>query len=65
MTSSVIRAYNYDPQTHALDVTFVTGRRYRYAEVPASVVAALDRATSKGGFFNRRIRDRYAYIRAA
>ena len=63
MPSSVIRAYAYDPAAHALDVTFVTGRRYIYADVPAAIFAALDRAPSKGGFFNRRIRDRYAYVR--
>ena len=63
MPSTVIRAYSYDPAEHRLDITFVTGRRYSYAAVPPAVASALDRATSKGGYFNRRIRDRYAYVR--
>lgn len=63
MPSSVIRDYVYDPATAALDVTFVTGRRYRYSGVPGAVVAGLERAASKGGYFNRRIRDRFPYVR--
>lgn len=62
--SSVIDSYSYDPAERRLDVIFVTGRRYSYAAVPPTVVAALDRAASKGGYFNRRIRDRYAYARS-
>jgi len=38
-----------------------TGRRYVYRGVPADVAAAFKQAFSKGIFFNREIRDRYAY----
>jgi lysyl-tRNA synthetase class 2 len=59
MPSTVIRRLDYDPRAHALDVEFVSGRRYRYADVPDGVAAAFRGAFSKGRFFNARIRDRY------
>jgi hypothetical protein len=61
MPSTVIRRYDYDADGERLVIEFVSGRVYSYADVPPSVVAAMARATSKGGFFNRRIRDRYAF----
>src|SRR3569623_1231096 len=39
------------------------GRHYAYLDVPEREVEAMRRATSKGGFFNRRIRDRYLFKR--
>ena len=61
MPSTVIRRFDYQPETLELDVLFVTGRRYVYADVPAEEVAALRSAFSKGRHFNAHIRDRYAY----
>jgi hypothetical protein len=62
MPSSVIRSFDYDPAEHRLDIRFVSGRLYSYLDVPEREVAALRRAGSKGGFFNRRIRDRYDFV---
>jgi len=62
MPSSVIRSFDYDVTDHRLDVEFVSGRRYSYFAVPEDEVEAMRRVTSKGGFFNRRIRDRYDYV---
>lgn len=62
MPSSVIRAFDYDPAEERLDIEFVSGRRYSYLAVPERAADALRRAASKGGFFNRRIRDRYDYV---
>lgn len=61
MPSSVIRRFDYDAALAALDVTFVSGRRYRYFEVPPMVAERFRRASSKGQFFNTRIRDRFDY----
>jgi lysyl-tRNA synthetase class 2 len=61
MPSTVIRARSYDAGTSRLTITFVTGRIYVYEDVPPSVVAALNAATSKGRFFNQHIRDCYRY----
>ncbi|MBN8809097.1 MAG: KTSC domain-containing protein [Sphingomonas sp.] len=63
MPSTVIRTFAYDPAAHRLDVQFVSGLRYAYLDVPEDEVAALHRAASKGGFFNRRIRNRYRFVR--
>lgn len=62
MPSSVIRSFDYDAVDHRLDIEFVSGRRYSYLAVPEDEVAAMRRAFSKGGFFNRRIRDRYRFV---
>jgi hypothetical protein len=42
-----------------LTITFVTGRRYIYADVPEQVYADFRAAYSKGTFFNKYIRDHY------
>ena len=63
MPSHVIRNFTYDPSMHALEITFVSGKRYRYADVPEDVASAMTRSFAKGEFFNQRIRDRYAVTR--
>jgi len=60
MPSTVIRSFTYDPASCALDVEFVSGRRYRYAAVPEDTAQAFRAAFSKGRFFNARIRDNFA-----
>lgn len=60
MPSTVIRNYLYDAANGELWITFVTGRRYVYATVPQAVFDAFKAAPSRGVFFNREIRDRYA-----
>lgn len=61
MPSTVIRRFEYRPETRELEVLFVTGRRYLYAEVPAGEAEAFRTAFAKGVYFNRHIRDRYAH----
>ena len=63
MPSTVIRRFDYHADQRRLDVEFVTGRRYSYHDVPVRIAAAFGAATSKGSFFNRRIRDRFACTR--
>ena len=63
MPSTVIRRFAYRPCQAALDVEFVSGRIYRYFGVPERVARGLAQARSKGGYFNRAIRDRYRYER--
>jgi lysyl-tRNA synthetase class 2 len=63
MPSTVIRSFRYDPEARELHVTFVSGRRYAYADVPAEVAEQMRLAFSKGSFFNRRIRDHFAATR--
>jgi hypothetical protein len=61
MPSTVIRRFDYRPETRELEVLFVTGRRYLYADVPAEEAEAFRSAFAKGVYFNRNIRDRYAH----
>jgi lysyl-tRNA synthetase class 2 len=63
MPSSVIRAFAYDADHRRLAVTFQTGRRYAYCDVPAEVVEEFRRAFSKGEYFNAAIRDHYTFER--
>ena len=61
MPSTVIRSHSYDPQASELTITFVTGRRYVYDDVPQDVADAFKAAFSRGTFFNQHIRDHYGY----
>lgn len=59
MPSTVIKAWTYAPERQVLTVTFVSGRVYDYADVPAEVAEGFRLAFAKGQFFNRVIRDRF------
>jgi hypothetical protein len=59
MPSTVIRRFDYRPETRELEVLFVTGRRYLYADVPPQEAEAFRAAFARGVHFNRHIRDRY------
>ena len=61
MPSTAIRNIAYDATLRALTVTFVTGRRYVYADVDQEVFAEFTAAPSKGTYFNAEIRDAYEY----
>jgi hypothetical protein len=37
MPSSVIRSYRYDSADRHLDLVFVSGRQYRYHDVPEEI----------------------------
>lgn len=64
MPSSVIRAWSYDEADSRLDIVFVSGRRYSYHAVPPRIARGMRQALSKGSYFNRRIRDRFAFTEA-
>jgi YD repeat-containing protein len=63
MPSSVIRAFDYDPAAHRLAVTFTTGKRYAYRDVPPAIAEGLQAAASKGSYFNCCIRDHFSFDR--
>lgn len=63
MPSSVITSFEFSPDTKVLKIRFVSGRKYLYFDVPAAVYEALKHAKSKGGYFNRHIRDNYSFNR--
>ncbi|MDV3257402.1 MAG: KTSC domain-containing protein [Sphingomonas sp.] len=59
MPSSVIRRFSYDPGSRELLVTFTTGRRYVYSDVPVDEAQQFRSAFAKGVHFNRFIRGRF------
>lgn len=61
MPSSVIRHFWYDPVQQRMDVVFVSGKRYRYHDVPEETYQSMRRAFSKGEFFNDHIRDHFEF----
>lgn len=60
MTHPAIRGAWYQPSRRQLDLMFGSGRRYRYANVPAHIAHRFAEALSKGRFYNSEIRNRYA-----
>ena len=64
IVASFARSLSYDPAKRELWVTFVTGRRYVHAEVPADIFEAFKNAPSRSAFFNEEIRDCYDYCQA-
>jgi hypothetical protein len=61
--SSLIQAVGYDPERRLLEIAFTSGLVYWYANVPLEVYAALLAAESKGEYFQKHIRDVFAYSR--
>ncbi len=63
MPSSVIRHFGYHPKDASLEVTFVSGKRYRYFGVPPDLYQRMRESFSKGEFFNEHIRDQFEFRR--
>jgi hypothetical protein len=60
VTSSVIARVEYDADTAELLVWFhAAGGPYAYLDVPEDLYEALLAAPSIGGYFNRKVRERY------
>jgi hypothetical protein len=57
--SDAIRIVTYDEIVFELDVTFASGKTYRYSGVPRHVYNELIAAESHGRYFHKYIRDRY------
>ncbi|WP_134090502.1 KTSC domain-containing protein [Olivibacter sp. XZL3] len=61
MPSTVIASVHYSADTEVLQIIFTTGRIYFYYDVPPTVYEKLIHARSKGSFFNKEIRGRFAF----
>jgi alkylated DNA repair dioxygenase AlkB len=64
MPSTVIRNFSYDDSTRELRIVFQSGRPYLYQDVPRQIYESMQRAFSKGEFFNAHIRDHFKFVRA-
>lgn len=58
--STTLRTVLYDPDRKLLQLEFCSNSVYRYFDVPAEIHQALPAASSKGRYFNRLIRDKFA-----
>lgn len=63
MPSTVIRAHRYSAARRELTILFQSGKAYTYLGVPEDVHAGMKAAASKGEYFNREIRGRFAFVR--
>ena len=63
--STTLAALAYDEAHETLQLEFRSRAIYRYFGVPARVYEALLAAPSKGKYFNRTIRGKFRYSRAA
>lgn len=61
--STAIASIRYVEEQAILDILFCSGSAYRYFLVPPWVFQAFLAAESKGLFFNRCIKGRFAYAR--
>jgi hypothetical protein len=59
--SSMMKRVDYDETSKELDITFMSGKTYRYLAVSPEIYSALLDAESKGQFFNEHIKDEFAY----
>lgn len=59
--SSVIARALYDASRQELAVTFTSGRKYIYENIPPDVALEFQTASSQGQYFNWRIRDQYPW----
>ena len=61
LESTTLASVRYDPDRHQLELEFRSGKRYLYFQVPRRCYEELLQAESKGGYFNRTIRNRFAF----
>jgi hypothetical protein len=61
--STTLTTVAYDADRQLLQLEFHDRAAYQYFDVPVDVFEGLVRASSKGSYFNRSIRDRFAYAR--
>jgi KTSC domain len=60
--STSLDSIGYDAVSMILEIEFISGKVYRYFDVPQSVHAEMMDADSKGQFFNTRIRNNFRYV---
>jgi hypothetical protein len=61
MPSTVVAHMDYYPKSSTLRITFISGQKYDYIKVPASVYEEMKHAPSKGIYLNKFIKGRYTY----
>lgn len=59
--SSHIQSVEYDPDSEDMTVTFQSGDRYMYRNVPVGIYQRWQTAGSAGEYFQRMVKGRFAY----
>ena len=62
LVSSTITSAEYDDEARELDITFTSGKKYRYFNVPLEIYAEFLDAGSKGKFFNDNIKGAFSFV---
>jgi hypothetical protein len=65
LVSSTIKSVEYDDGARELDITFTSGKTYRYFNVPLEIYAEFLDAGSRGKFFNDNIKGTFAFAEVA
>jgi hypothetical protein len=63
MPSTVIKSFQYDEASAVLTITFISGARYAYYEVPKAVFEQFGKYREKGVFYNQEIKGKYRFSR--
>jgi hypothetical protein len=63
LNSTSLNAAAYASQTGVLKLEFRSGAVYHYFAVPVPARQEFPGAESRGGYFNRYIRNRFAYVK--
>jgi hypothetical protein len=61
MPSTVIARMDYYSDTRTLRIYFLSGRAYDYLNVSEILYKRMKASFSKGGFFNKYIRDKFSF----
>ena len=62
LLSTTLASAIYDSQQRVLQIEFRSGAIYQYFDVPENTYQELLTADSYGTYFNRNIRDAFAYL---
>lgn len=57
VSSSNLHSVGYDPNSNILEIEFLSGRIYRYSNVPHHIYLELMNASSHGKYFNAYIKN--------
>ena len=58
--SSSLQCCEYDDETKEMHITFASGGKHCFKDVPKEVYDELNKAESKGSHFHRNVRRKYA-----
>ena len=62
LVSSTIKSVEYDDEARELDITFTSGKKYRYFNVPLEIYTEFLDAGSNGKFFNDNIKGAFSFL---